>query len=117
MPVKWDAIERRWRFDWNGVSEAEARKHGFIALPRAYVPRAPQFVVSPAAILAAVEAAIVPAVRRLEEARQKREQTKRKLYFAAWYSVNRGKVAARRKAQREAARQLTRSRTPFDASV
>jgi hypothetical protein len=101
MPVKWDAIERRWRFDWNGVSEAEARKHGFIALPRAYAARVPQFVVSPASILAAVEKAIAPAVRRLNADRLKRERARRKAYFAGWYAINRERVAARRKAQRE----------------
>jgi hypothetical protein len=104
MPVKWDGVARQWRFDWNGVSEFEARKHGFVALPRAYVPRAPQFVVSPASILAAVEKAIAPAVRRLKAARLNRERARRKAYFAAWYSRNRGKVAARRRLKREAAR-------------
>lgn len=109
MPVKWSARARRWVFDWNGVSEAEARKHGFIALPRAYVPRVPQFVVSPASILAAVEKAIAPAVRRLKADRLKRERTRRRIYFASWYAANRERVAARRKAQREGSHHLTRS--------
>ena len=115
MPVKWDAIERRWRFDWNGVSEAEARKHGFTALPRAYVPRVPQLVVSPASILAAVEKAIAPAVRRLKADRLKRERARRRDYFARWYALNRLDLAARRKLKREASHHLTRLSSSFDA--
>jgi hypothetical protein len=44
-------------------------------------------VVPPASILAAVEKAIAPAVRRLEEARKKRERAKRANYYAGWYSI------------------------------
>ena len=84
-----------------GVPEDVAKKHGFIALPRPYAPPRPQFVVSPEAILAAVERALAPAVRRLKAARLKRERARRKAYFAKWYAINRMAVAARRKAQRQ----------------
>jgi hypothetical protein len=88
MRVKWSAEKRRWQFDWDGVSEEIARRHGYRG--RAWAEpatAAPQFVVPPASILAAVEKAIAPAVRRLEEARKKRERAKRANYYAGWYSI------------------------------
>ena len=30
VPVKYDCQKRRWVFDWRGVSEFEARKHGYV---------------------------------------------------------------------------------------
>jgi hypothetical protein len=40
----------------------------------------------------------------LKAARLKRERARRKVYFAGWYAINRGKVAARRRVQRQAKR-------------
>ena len=103
--VKWNSDKRRWVHDWNGVPEAVARLHGYrgglVAEP---VLIAPQFRVSPASILAAVEAAIAPAVRRLAADRLKGQRARRRVYFAAYYAIHRGRIAARRKAQRDAAR-------------
>jgi hypothetical protein len=112
--VKWSSERRRWVFDWNGIALEEARKHGYrprlVADP---VTPAAQFRVPVASILAAVEKAIAPAVRRLKADRLKRERARRRDYFARWYALNRLDLAARRKLKRQA----TRLPSSFDATT
>jgi hypothetical protein len=123
MRVKWDAPRRRWVFAWNGIPEAEAAaKHGYRPLPRPVTspPPPPDHSVNSdiwrnrsayaRALRDRKAAATWAAKRKVREAVAKRAasleraRVRRKHYFAAWYAINRGNVAARRKAQREAAR-------------
>jgi hypothetical protein len=108
--VKYDCQKRRWQFDCDGVSELEAAKHGYRPLlpPVAPLPR-----VDPAYARAVRDKAAAATWARKRAAREKaakkaaakeRARVRRKAYFAAWYKINQDKVAARRKAQREAAR-------------
>jgi hypothetical protein len=110
--VKWRPDLRQWVFDWNGIPEAEARQHGYLGLPRAAQPV--HVVIFTRAIargmLAAMDLTLAQIAEKAAlEAERKAAATERrrahcKIYFAAWYSINRGKVAARRRAQREAAK-------------
>jgi hypothetical protein len=122
--VKWSAVARRWIKDPRGISEAEARRHGFIGLTRRdqllHVVLDDDPV--PDVVLTRRDARLMVAFlkrlsARLAERRSAREariaekaalraerqaaaRARRKIYFAKWYSRNRGKVVERRKLKR-----------------
>jgi hypothetical protein len=126
--VKWSAVARRWIEDPRGIPEAEACRHGFIGLTRRdqllHVVLDDDPV--PDVVLTRRDARLMVAFlkrlsARLAERRSAREariaekaalraerqaaaRARRKIYFAAWYSLNRAAVAARRKAQRQSTR-------------
>jgi hypothetical protein len=123
MPVKYRCDLRRWVFDRDGVSEAVAAEHGYRGNPwrepdrrrqrqlerdiaRTAVELERQRQKHLAALAAAAETA---AALKAEKAAASRERAriKRKIYFAAYYALNRERIAARRKAQRQAARPIT----------
>jgi hypothetical protein len=110
--VKYDCRRRRWQFDWNGIPEAEAAKRGYRPLPRP-VPAAPRLDPAYArAVWDKAAAATWEAMRAVKAkaakkaASRERQRIRRRHYFAGWYAINRGKVAARRKVQRQARRTL-----------
>jgi hypothetical protein len=103
--VRWSSQTRRWVFDWHGISEFEARKHGFRGLPRAV--RAELTAVAAErrreermAKLAEKEAAKIAEKAARKAASRERLRIRNKRYFRVWYSINKGAPAARRKAQR-----------------
>jgi hypothetical protein len=108
--VKWSGEKRRWQFDCAGVSELEAAKHGYRPLPRPVAPL-PRVDRAYARLRAEAKAAATWAAKRAVKAKAQRKaaaieraRARQKAYFARWYAINRGKVAARRKAQRQAKR-------------
>jgi hypothetical protein len=100
MRVKYNCETWRWQFDWAGVSEEEAAKHGYRPMPRpvvivggqnrppTYRPRwrRPQ-------IKLVHDGRAAKAALRAERAAAARE--KQRLYQAAYYAAHRGLHAKR----------------------
>jgi hypothetical protein len=127
--VKWCGLARRWVPDATGVPLAVARAKGG-PLPRreavepeprarVAIPAAPRPKYDPAAqareyaatcrrvrLAAAIAVAKANTRALLKAAAKERARVKRKAYFAAWYSINRGREAERRKAQRASRKQV-----------
>jgi hypothetical protein len=109
--VKWRPDLGIWVFDWDGVSELEARRHGFRGLPR---PARVHTLLDDAADerrhearmakLTDKEAAKIAEKAARQAAARDWRRARSKIYFAAYYTRNRERIAARRKAQRQASR-------------
>jgi hypothetical protein len=101
--VKYSCEKRRWQFDWNGVPEAEAAKHGYRPLPRPVAPPPPPpdpayaRAVRDRAAAATWEAKRAAKAKAAKKAASlERQRIRRRLYFAGYYAANRERIAARR---------------------
>jgi hypothetical protein len=107
MPVKYRCDLKRWVFDWNGVSEAEAAKHCYIPKPVAPLPRVDRAYVrlraeaKAAATWAAKRAAKAKAAKKA--AAKERARARQRAYQAGYYlRVTKPRRAERRSLLRNA---------------
>jgi hypothetical protein len=96
MNVKYNCETWRWQFDWHGVSEAEAAKHGYRGLPRpvaAVSRRRPRW--NRPQIKLVFDGRAAKAALRVERAAAARER-RLAYYRGYWLSTLKARRAARR---------------------